>query len=194
MDVFYSLNTILISGNCTNLWKTSSTGTVIPNKYCRLIHLYLQFFSSVPFHKACAMVCPSTVPWVLARPLWHKINHMERTWTKQPSLPDKRVIYWQDSQFIQAKTHGGRQLSLMSLGFSAFPALHFLPKQGSSLTPLPWVFLGGHPQAQSHLFRTFPKFLTSPSVSRTTQPQQKQSKCPQDTQPTSENWPRQPAL
>lgn len=65
--------------------------------------------------------------------------------------------------------HWGRQLSLVSLGFSAFSTLHFLPKQGGSLNPLilDWVFLGGHPQAQSHLFRIFPKFLTKPSVSRT---------------------------
>lgn len=64
--------------------------------------------------------------------------------------------------------HRGRQLTLASLGFSAFPALYLLPKQRqvTHSLALDWVFLGGHPQAQSHLFRIFPKFLTSSSVSR----------------------------
>lgn len=88
------------------------------------------------------MVCPNTAPCVLAKlPLRHEINHKKRIWTKEPISPDKKVIYWQPSQFIQAGVHWGRRLSLVSLGVRGFPTLHLFSEQGSSHTPCPGVGL-----------------------------------------------------
>lgn len=168
MDAFYSLNTILISANCTNQCKVSphdgnSQQTLSFDLMC------LKSFPLVPFYKACAMVFPNTAPCMLAKlPLHHKINHKKRIWTKEPISPDKKVIYWQPSQFIQAGVHWGRQLFLVSLGVVAFPTLHLLPEQGSSYTPCQGLGLSWRaPSSPQPSFQHFPKFPTRPSVSRT---------------------------
>lgn len=105
------------------------------------------------------MFFPNTAPCMLAKlPLHHKINHKKRIWTKEPISPDKKVIYWQPSQFIQAGVHWGRQLFPASLGVVGFPTLHLLPKQGSSYTLCQGLGLSWRaPSSPQPSFQHFPQ-------------------------------------
>lgn len=151
--------------------------TVIPNKHCHLVSCVSSLFLYFTFTKP--IVCPNTVPCMLAKlPLHNKINHKN-----PPHLTFTIYSSWTaQRETVVTGIFRSWWFPLTTFAFWARQLTHPLPRAES--------FLEGTLKPISIFSASFPSSQPGPVSSEQAQPQQKQSKCLQDTKPTSGNQPR----